>query len=217
MLTNIHIENYKQFEDFTMPKLGRVNLIVGKNGAGKSNLLEAIAFGKITHYEQVGNRRVINSSSITFGNFNHYMPATKAFTKEVLIKLGFEDRIPLTHEIILDLSDGVKNTVAAMNLLNKFGRSIILLDNFGEGLHYSVFQKLWEMIFELANKNDIQVFATTHSWDCIKGFTEAGKGSDAMLTRLGISARTRDKGKTIATQFEIIDCEDFITSDMEIR
>lgn len=212
MITNIHIENYKQFNDFTMPKLGRVNLIVGKNGAGKSNLLAAIEHSKITHYEQVRHRRVIKSSSI----FNYCTLAVKDL-KEILSKLGFEDHILLNHETILDLSDGVKTILGTIYILNNFERSIILLDNFGEGLHYSVFQKLWEMIFQLANENDIQVFATTHSWDCIEGFTKAGKGSDAMLTRLGRSARTSENGKTIATQFDISDCEDFVAADHELR
>ena len=30
--------------------------------------------------------------------------------------------------------------------------------------------KLWNIVFELSNKLNIQVFATTHSRDCVKGF-----------------------------------------------
>lgn len=42
MLNEITIRNYKSIEKITLP-LGRVNVFIGENGAGKSNILEAIA------------------------------------------------------------------------------------------------------------------------------------------------------------------------------
>jgi AAA15 family ATPase/GTPase len=42
MLDSLHIKNFRCFEDLTIPSLGRVNLIVGKNNSGKSTLLDAI-------------------------------------------------------------------------------------------------------------------------------------------------------------------------------
>lgn len=44
MIRQIHIENFKSIEKLTLD-LGRVNVFIGENGCGKSNLLEAIAFG----------------------------------------------------------------------------------------------------------------------------------------------------------------------------
>ncbi len=42
MLKSLCIKNFRLLEDFQVPKLGRVNLIVGKNNSGKSSVLEAI-------------------------------------------------------------------------------------------------------------------------------------------------------------------------------
>jgi len=42
VISNIHIENYKSIIDLPLD-LGRVNVFIGENGAGKSNILEAIA------------------------------------------------------------------------------------------------------------------------------------------------------------------------------
>ncbi|MCB8952024.1 MAG: AAA family ATPase [Ardenticatenales bacterium] len=42
MLENVHITNFRLFKDFSIGDLARVNLIVGKNNAGKSSLLEAV-------------------------------------------------------------------------------------------------------------------------------------------------------------------------------
>ncbi len=41
-LKSLHIKNFRMLEDFQVSKLGRVNLIVGKNNSGKSSVLEAL-------------------------------------------------------------------------------------------------------------------------------------------------------------------------------
>ncbi|MGV3773323.1 MAG: AAA family ATPase [Verrucomicrobiales bacterium] len=43
MVESITIKNFKSIEDLTLP-LGRVTTLIGENGSGKSNILEAVAF-----------------------------------------------------------------------------------------------------------------------------------------------------------------------------
>jgi len=42
VLPSLWIRNFRALEDFHVPRLGRVNLIVGKNNSGKSSILEAL-------------------------------------------------------------------------------------------------------------------------------------------------------------------------------
>ena len=42
MLKSLVIQNFRSLADFEVTKLGRVNLIVGKNKSGKSSVLEAL-------------------------------------------------------------------------------------------------------------------------------------------------------------------------------
>ena len=42
MIRQLHINNYKSLHELTVD-VGRFNVIIGENGCGKSNLLEAIA------------------------------------------------------------------------------------------------------------------------------------------------------------------------------
>ena len=42
MLERLQIRNYRAFRDLEMPRLSRVNLVAGRNNAGKTSLLEAI-------------------------------------------------------------------------------------------------------------------------------------------------------------------------------
>jgi len=42
ILDSLEIRNFRGFQHLTIERLGRVNLIVGRNNIGKSNLLEAL-------------------------------------------------------------------------------------------------------------------------------------------------------------------------------
>ncbi len=77
---------------------------------------------------------------------------------------------------------------------------MLLIDEIENGIHYSVQPELWQLIFQLARRLNVQVFATTHSWDCIKGFQRAAekeKQEEGMLIRLG-----RRKGEAAVTLFD---------------
>jgi AAA15 family ATPase/GTPase len=43
MISEIRIQNFKSVQDLAL-KLGRVTVLIGENGSGKSNILEAVAF-----------------------------------------------------------------------------------------------------------------------------------------------------------------------------
>ena len=49
----------------------------------------------------------------------------------------------------------------------------LLIDEAENGLHYSIQADFWRMVLRTAQDNNVQVLATTHSADCIRGFTHA--------------------------------------------
>ena len=46
---------------------------------------------------------------------------------------------------------------------------MLLVDEIDTGLHYSVMGDMWRLVVETALRSDVQVFASTHSLDCLKG------------------------------------------------
>jgi AAA15 family ATPase/GTPase len=58
MLDSLLIRNFRALENFEVSKLGRVNLIVGKNNSGKSSVLEALRI-----YAGNGQRELLDSIS----------------------------------------------------------------------------------------------------------------------------------------------------------
>ncbi len=95
-----------------------------------------------------------------------------------------------------------------------------LIDEVENGLHYSVQERIWRQLFALAEDLDMQIFATTHSWDCIESFAKiAAEKSDtkSVLFRMGRSIRKSDHGKIIATSFTGEELTAITQADVEVR
>ena len=68
------------------------------------------------------------------------------------------------------MGDGINRilsiALAAVNVADGY----LLIDEFENGLHYSVQEQLWRVLFQMAKELNIQLFVTTHSSDCINSF-----------------------------------------------
>lgn len=65
--------------------------------------------------------------------------------------------------------------------------AFVMIDEVESGIHHGLHADLWRFVLHAARRLDVQVFAATHSWDCIEGFQQAVSAdpqSDAMLIRL---------------------------------
>ena len=58
LVREVAIENYKSIRKLTV-ELGQVNVLIGANGAGKSNLLEAIALGAASARNKLDNEYLV--------------------------------------------------------------------------------------------------------------------------------------------------------------
>jgi hypothetical protein len=61
---------------------------------------------------------------------------------------------------------------------------IALIDEFGNGLHYSVLPDVWRAIAQAAKDLDVQAFATTHSHECVEAAAEAVPEGELLYHRL---------------------------------
>lgn len=118
------------------------------------------------------------------------------------------------------LGDGMLRILQiAIKLVSAQG-GFLLIDEFENGLHYSVQEDVWKLLFEMAEKLDIQIFATTHSWDCVRAFSAVSmekENNDAVLFRMGRSALKSNKDQVIATVYDKERLHTFTERDMEVR
>lgn len=72
-----------------------------------------------------------------------------------------------------------------LSLVNARG-GLLLVDEIENGLHHTVQLDVWRTIFRLAQTLDIQVFATSHSWDAVEAFQKAAAEApeEGVLIRL---------------------------------
>lgn len=65
------------------------------------------------------------------------------------------------------LGDGMWRMLCIVICLIRAKGSILLIDEIDTGLHYSVMEEMWDMVLSAAARFNVQVFATTHSSDCV--------------------------------------------------
>jgi len=82
------------------------------------------------------------------------------------------------------MGDGINRILTIILALLNCKDGVLLLDEFETGLHYSVQDQLWEIIFMLSEKLNVQVFVTTHSNDCVSSFARTNKQGVGQLIRL---------------------------------
>ena len=103
--------------------------------------------------------------------------------RRVVVKL--EDRdgpVPLRS-----LGDGATRLFGVALSLAGSRNGFLVIDEAENGIHHSVHGDFWRMVLRTAEENDVQVFAATHSFDCVRGFARAAVDSpesEGVLVRL---------------------------------
>ena len=89
-----------------------------------------------------------------------------------------------------------------LSLVNARG-GFLLIDEFENGLHYSVQLDTWRTVFRLAQSRDIQVFATSHSWDTIEAFQRAAAEAPANGVLVRLARRNDEIVPTVFAEDEL--------------
>ena len=82
-------------------------------------------------------------------------------------------RIPLKS-----LGEGASRILGVALALANGKNGFLLIDEVENGIHYAIQRNFWRMLMQTAFENNIQVIATTHSWDCVRGFAQAAHDNE---------------------------------------
>lgn len=123
----------------------------------------------------------------------------------LMVKLrGFPHPVPLG-----DLGGGVSRLTQLWLWFAMAGDGPFLVDEIDTGLHHSLMIEMWRQISRLTTEKGIQVFATTHSWDCVSalgevcildGLTEADVTMHRIEPRKGKSVRYSPERIAVAAE-----------------
>jgi hypothetical protein len=138
-------------------------------------------------------------SSITIGN-----------TSMIHGDIGLKRKIPVSY-----MGEGVSKVLSIILAIANARNGIVLIDEFENGLHYSVMQKIWEGIGMAAREFNCQVIATTHSYECLEAAYNGFSGDlqkDFTYVRLD-----RIDNETKAKVFDFDMLRVAIDANMEVR
>lgn len=113
------------------------------------------------------------------------------------------------------LGDGALRLFSIALALANSRDGILLIDEVENGIHYSIQRMFWNMVLKTARKNNVQVLATTHSWDCITGFAYAANDNtdiDGLLIRLD-----KDEYGFRTTEYSEEELLTAVQQDIEVR
>ena len=100
--------------------------------------------------------------------------------RRLILRIAGQERpVPLRS-----LGDGaVRLFGVALALANSQG-GFLLIDEAENGIHHTIQRDFWRMVLRTAQENNVQVFATTHSWDCVAGFAQAAVAAEGVAGAL---------------------------------
>jgi hypothetical protein len=121
-----------------------------------------------------------------------------------------EERVPLGS-----LGDGIRRLLSLAIYAARASGGILLIDEIDTGLHYSTLKLMWQFITEVAVRLDIQVFATTHSGDCLRALAWLNEEKPAYENI--VSVYRVDRSSEQATRYSAGEIEVAERQQIEVR
>jgi hypothetical protein len=112
------------------------------------------------------------------------------------VVLGIADqktRVPLGS-----MGDGMRRLLVLATSLACASGGVLLVDEVDTGLHFSVMSDMWKLVIRRATEAGIQVFATTHSWDCIEGLSQLCQREPDLLGKVAVHTIDRKLPHSVA-------------------
>jgi len=128
--------------------------------------------------------------------------------------IGLDRLVPINI-----MGDGIHRILAIILAISDTPDGIVLIDEIENGLYYTSQEILWDAVFESAKEFNVQVFATTHSIECINAFSRAysryslaHEDDDIRLYRI---ERKDDRFRVVSYNNEILEAS--LDSRWEVR
>ena len=161
--------------------------------------------------EEGGEEEIVKAMHILMPNIDsiHFLVGTRS--QGILI--GEKDvklRLPIGS-----YGDGMRRLLAISLALVGTKDGCLLIDEIDTGLHWTVMEDMWRLVVEAAQRYDVQVFATTHSYDCIRGLGALIKSQPDLSESVAIQKVHRSLEQAVCIPGE--DIPTVVEQDIEVR
>ncbi len=130
----------------------------------------------------------------------------------IYVDIGSKNLLPLNI-----MGDGLRRMIAFLATIADMKNGVVLLDEIENGLHFSSLSVLWKALIAACKEYDVQLVATTHSYECIESFSKTyqeiePQGDDIRLFRID---RDGDIHNAVSFNAELLRAG--IEKDFEVR
>jgi hypothetical protein len=87
---------------------------------------------------------------------------------QIVVDIGLSEVLPLAQ-----VGQGVYRLATILADIIGEQPSVLLIDEIENGLHHSVQKQIWTGLAEVAKESNVQIFATTHSGECLQAAHKA--------------------------------------------
>jgi len=102
------------------------------------------------------------------------------------------------------LGEGIRRMLTLAIAVNRSKGGFLLIDEIDTGLHYSTLEKMWKLVAKTAEEMNVQVFATTHSYDCVKSLAAICQAENDENSNVSIQRMEPDRDRSVPyTEAEI--------------
>lgn len=105
--------------------------------------------------------------------------------------VGLSEMIPITQ-----LGQGFGRLLDIFSEIVSAEAKVLLIDEIENGLHHGVLTTIWKGLFNAAEEMGVQIFSTTHSWECVLAADEAARGEPSYNLNLIRLDRVNDNIKS---------------------
>jgi hypothetical protein len=113
------------------------------------------------------------------------------------------------------MGDGVGRLLSLLLAIASAPGGTVLVDEVENGLHHSVLPGVWTALATAARQFDVQLFATTHSWECVSAAHGAFARSDTYDFRLHRLDRVDGDIRAVTYDQEALGAA--ISAELEVR
>ena len=200
----LHIESQKNKETFTSSVI-----VASNNGIVERGQTYAAALQKVTLIPAIGrlggeDLAQIYSLAELGERHKPVIELLKAFDSEIESVRVFNNtgksllNVRRKGEPFMLLSafgDAMNRMVDLFLRIMNNENGIVLIDEIENGVHYTKHEAIWSLIFALADSNNVQIFATTHSKEMMQSFDNVARKNNnvaAKYIEVFKSARTNN-------------------------
>jgi AAA15 family ATPase/GTPase len=129
----------------------------------------------------------------------------------IVVKLkGSDVRLPIGS-----LGDGVKRLLSLSLSVIRATGGYLMVDEIDTGLHHSVLEDMWRMVITIAKRLNVQVFATTHSQDCINSLGRLHQVNPKLAAE--VSLHRLERGLTHSVRYGPDEISTAALQEIEVR